>query len=140
MTFEARDSAAKIVPARFRQPTTEKIEDSGVRHCGQQTKWDNIGIYGAELAGYHQERELSRRALTSAFIRFSKTIQSSMDSTVEYYDPRSKRTSLVKCPSAPSLVREFQHEERRSAMEAPRILRVSAYPKPPPRLTNRSSN
>ncbi|KAL7642419.1 UNVERIFIED_CONTAM: hypothetical protein RMT77_006982 [Armadillidium vulgare] len=135
MTFEARDSAAKIVPARFRKPFPErpKAEDSGVRHSAAQTKWETLGLYETEFIRYHHEKELNRRALTSAFIKFSKNIQSSVDSTTEYYDMRGvPRSNLVKCPSAPSLIREFHHEERKT-MEAPRILRVSAFPRPPPR-------
>ncbi|MCL4136384.1 UNVERIFIED_CONTAM: hypothetical protein GTU68_015863 [Idotea baltica] len=136
MTFEARDSAAKIVPARFRKTFPEprsRNEDTGVRHSSAQTKWETLNVYGAELVRFHHEKELSRRAMTSAFIRFSKTIQSSMDSTTEYYEMRGgPRSNLVKCPSAPSLMREFQQDEKR-AMEAPRILRVSAFPRPPPR-------
>lgn len=142
MTFEARDSAAKIVPARFRKPFSErplKTDDPGVRHSSVQTKWETLGVYSSELSKYHQEKEeLSRKVMTSAFIKFSKTIQSSMDSTMEYYEFKGPRSNLVKCPSAPSLIREFQQEEKR-LIEAPRIHKVSAFARPPP-MRRLSSN
>lgn len=133
MTFEARDSAAKIVPARFRKTFPERSsrqEESGVRNSACQTKWETLGLYGSELMRQNG-RELSRRAMTFAFIQFSKNLQSSMDSAAEYYDSRGSRPQLVKCPSAPSLVRPFQQEARRVA-EAPRVLRVTARPAQPP--------
>ena len=142
MTFEARDSAAKIVPARFRKtfPERQNIHhDTGVRHCAAQTKWDTLSVYGSELMRTHHTRELSRRAMTSAFIRFSKNLQSSMDSALEYYEKGHR--PLVKCPSAPSLVREFHHDERRACgIEAPRILRVGVPPAPKPNVRRLSTN
>ncbi|XP_076054808.1 uncharacterized protein LOC143033356 [Oratosquilla oratoria] len=122
MTFEARDSAAKIVPAGFRKtyPERPRQEDTGFRNSASQTKWETLGVYGPELMR-HSNREVSRRAMTSAFIQFSKTIQSSMDSAVEYYEHHGHRP-LIKCPSAPSLIREVQHEDRRSgSAEVPQI-------------------
>ncbi|CAL4070424.1 unnamed protein product, partial [Meganyctiphanes norvegica] len=125
MTFEARDSAAKIVPARFRKPE-RKDDGPGVRNSSSQTKWEMLGLYGVDML--HQPRitghELSRRAMTSAFIHFSKNLQSSMDSTGEYYETRGSRPQLVKCPSAPSLVRPFQ-EEKRHHMDALRVVCIS---------------
>nr|XP_053631388.1 uncharacterized protein LOC128687855 [Cherax quadricarinatus] len=134
MTFEARDSAAKIVPARFRKTFPERKsneEDSGMRNSACQTKWETLGLYGSELMRQQNGRELSRRAMTFAFIQFSKNLQTSMDSAAEYYDSRGSRPQLVKCPSAPSLVRPFQQGERR-VNEPPRVLKVSARPAHPP--------
>ncbi|KAK7075510.1 hypothetical protein SK128_020908, partial [Halocaridina rubra] len=139
MTFEARDSAAKIVPARFRKTFPEREtrqEDSGVRNSSSQTKWETLGLYGSELMRHHNGRDLSRRAMTYAFIQFSKNLQTSMDSAAEYYEPRGSRPQLVKCPSAPSLVRPFHQDERR-IIEAPRVLRVSARPTQPPQSPRR---
>ncbi|XP_071542795.1 uncharacterized protein [Panulirus ornatus] len=134
MTFEARDSAAKIVPARFRKTFPERKsreEDTGMRNSSCQTKWETLGLYGSELLRYQSGRELSRRAMTFAFIQFSKNLQTSMDSAAEYYDSRGSRPQLVKCPSAPSLVRPFHQGERR-INEPPRVLRVTARPSHPP--------
>ncbi|XP_045608238.1 uncharacterized protein [Procambarus clarkii] len=134
MTFEARDSAAKIVPARFRKTFPERKgndEDASVRHSSCQTKWETLGLYGSELMRQQNGRELSRRAMTFAFIQFSKNLQTSLDSAAEYYDSRGSRPQLVKCPSAPSLVRPFQQGERR-VNEPPRVLKVAARPTNPP--------
>lgn len=134
MTFEARDSAAKIVPARFRKTFPERKsreEDNGMRNSSCQTKWETLGLYGSELLRYQNGRELSRRAMTFAFIQFSKNLQTSMDSAAEYYDSRGSRPQLVKCPSAPSLVRPFQQGDRR-VNEPPRVLRVTTRPSHPP--------
>ncbi|XP_068222402.1 uncharacterized protein [Palaemon carinicauda] len=139
MTFEARDSAAKIVPARFRKTFPERNsrqEDTGVRNSSSQTKWETLGLYGSELMRHQSGRELSRRAMTFAFIQFSKNLQTSMDSAAEYYDARGSRPQLVKCPSAPSLVRPFQQDERR-VIEPPRVLRVHARPAHPPQSPRR---
>lgn len=142
MTFEARDSAAKIVPARFRKPYPERSigrdEEGGVRHSACQTKWEALSLChqsqqdGASPAEEDAQRsELSRRAMTFAFIQFSKTLQTSIDSSAEYYDGRrGSRPQLAKCPSAPSLVPLFQKNERR-LVEPPRVLRVTTRPSQP---------
>ena len=141
MTFEARDSAAKIVPARFRKPFPEKQpqakeEEPGIRHTSAQTKWENNGVYGKEHTGKRDDKEVARRAMTSAFIKFSKTL-TSVESSCEYYNQQNSQ-NLIKCPSAPSLVREFLQEDKRQAgMEAPRILRVCA---PRPQVRRLSTN
>ena len=143
MTFEARDSAAKIVPARFRKPYPERSsvrdEEIGVRHSACQTKWEALSVChhsqqdgGSPAVEDPLRSELSRRAMTFAFIQFSKTMQTSIDSSTEYYDGRrGSRPHLVKCPSAPSLVPTFHKSERRLA-EPPRVLRVTARPSQPP--------
>ena len=139
MTFEARDSAAKIVPARFRKSFPEKPpikqENTRTRHSSVQTKWDSQGIYEGQCI--QNGREISRQALTSAFIKFSKTLQTSVDSSVEYYDQRGGGQPLVKCPSAPSLVPDVLQDKKVVGMEAPRILRVCA---PRPQVRRLSTN
>lgn len=150
MTFEARDSAAKIVPARFRKPFPERNngrdEEGGVRHSACQTKWEALSLChhsqqeGTSPAAEHPQRsELSRHAMTFAFIQFSKTLQTSIDSSGEYYDGRrGSRPHLAKCPSAPSLVPPFQRNERRLA-EPPRVLRVATRPSQPSTTPSRPS-
>ncbi|XP_018017719.2 uncharacterized protein LOC108674295, partial [Hyalella azteca] len=133
MTFEARDSAAKIVPARFRktfpEKPVEKDEDPGFRHSAAQTKWDPMAMHTADSYSSYNNKEFNRKAMTLAFIKFSKTFQKSVDSSAEYYDWKGVH-HLIKCPSAPSLVPECLKEERRQAgIEAPRILRV-CVPRP----------
>lgn len=142
MTFEARDSAAKIVPARFRKAFPDKPppkeEDPGIRHTSAQTKWETQGVYGKVTnCSQDESKEISRKVMTSAFIKFSKTLQTSVDSSAEYYDQKGGQ-QLVKCPSAPSLAPDFlQDDKRRAGMEAPRILRVCA---PRPQVRRLSTN
>lgn len=142
MTFEARDSAAKIVPARFRKSFPDKLplkdEEPGIRHTSAQTKWETQGVYSMQGSSKHDDnKEINRKAMTSAFIKFSKTLQTSVDSSTEYYDQKGGQ-QLIKCPSAPSLVREFLQEDKKQAgMEAPRILRVCA---PRPQVRRLSTN
>ncbi|KAF2347417.1 hypothetical protein FHG87_021830, partial [Trinorchestia longiramus] len=106
MTFEARDSAAKIVPARFRKTFPEKPvvkeDNPSIRHTAAQTKWDTQGMYTSGSYNSHCNKEFNRKAMTLAFIKFSKTFQKSVDSSAEYYDQKNTQ-HLIKCPSAPSL-------------------------------------
>lgn len=110
-----------------------------MRHTSCQTRWEALAVCGTAPSRHSKDpggngggRDVSRRAMTFAFIQFSKTLQTSIDSAAEYYDGRrGSRPHLVKCPSAPSLVPPFHQGERRLA-EPPRVLRVTARPPQPP--------
>lgn len=99
MTFEARDSAAKVVPARFRfnQHSTLKY----ARHqrprrstSSQTTKWDHqLGLFRINRTPSPNAHEISRKQLTAEFLRFSRHL----------YDKGVPTHPIKKSPSAPSL-------------------------------------
>ncbi|XP_017861460.1 PREDICTED: uncharacterized protein LOC108612909 isoform X2 [Drosophila arizonae] len=105
MTFEARDSAAKVVPARLRagagscnKTTTRSNQGSSAsqrRGMGaqyQSTRWDqHFGVFrsspgdphqqlqavaGAPSSGQTQAQPFDREALTAELINFSKSLSS----------------------------------------------------------------
>ncbi|KRG06147.1 uncharacterized protein LOC6582187 isoform X2 [Drosophila mojavensis] len=105
MTFEARDSAAKVVPARLRagagscnKTTTRSNQGSSAsqrRGMGaqyQSTRWDqHFGVFrsspgdphqqlqavaGAPSSGQTQAQPFDREALTTELINFSKSLSS----------------------------------------------------------------
>ncbi|XP_014250656.1 uncharacterized protein LOC106667300 [Cimex lectularius] len=100
MTFEARDSAAKVVPTpRTRQPSSYPARNKSSRMQGSvrsggdsrrstscQTKWEG-------RASPAPSDQISRRALTAAFVQFSRELGS-----------RPQVSGLNKSPSAPDLV------------------------------------
>ncbi|KAK0169049.1 hypothetical protein PV327_002796 [Microctonus hyperodae] len=111
MTFEARDSAAKVVPARFRfnQNSTLKY----ARHqrprrstSSQTTKWDHqLGLFRVSRLPSPNTSESSRRKqLTAEFIRFSKTIHD-----------KQNPNPIKKSPSAPSLVMKKSPSKRKAS-------------------------
>ncbi|EDW18367.1 uncharacterized protein LOC6582187 isoform X1 [Drosophila mojavensis] len=106
MTFEARDSAAKVVPARLRagagscnKTTTRSNQGSSAsqrRGMGaqyQSTRWDqHFGVFrsspgdphqqlqavaGAPSSGQTQAQPFDREALTTELINFSKSLSAS---------------------------------------------------------------
>jgi hypothetical protein len=102
MTFEARDSAAKVVPARFKPkaspPRSRGDDGSGRRSAGCQTRWDNLGVFRAVAQGAttlglatplasalpSPAVSVNRREMKAAFVHFSRTIQSSVDSAGKF--------------------------------------------------------
>lgn len=101
MTFEARDSAAKVVPARFRfsQGSTLKYarNQRPRRSTSSQTsKWDHqLGLFRINKTPSPNAYEISRKQLTAEFLRFSKNLN-------EKNNPQIN--TIKKSPSAPSLV------------------------------------
>lgn len=105
MTFEARDSAAKVGPTRVKyatahphrhsklSPAVSNKLHSSVRTDSRRstTKWEQTAVYRA--AGSPAAEALDRRALTAAFIQFSKNLQQAGPVT----------STLSKSPSAPNL-------------------------------------
>ncbi|XP_017843045.1 uncharacterized protein LOC108600157 isoform X2 [Drosophila busckii] len=105
MTFEARDSAAKVVPARLRAGAGSCNKTGGRSNQGssasqrrgmgaqyQSTRWDqHFGVFrsspgdahqaaaGGAAAGQHQQQQqqpFDREALTAELIKFSKSLSS----------------------------------------------------------------
>ncbi|XP_014472568.1 PREDICTED: uncharacterized protein LOC106743336 [Dinoponera quadriceps] len=99
MTFEARDSAAKVVPARFRFSQASTIKSSKSQRnrrstSSQTTKWDHqLGLFRVNRSPSPSTHEVSRKQLTAEFMQFSK-------------DMREKGVthSMKKSPSAPTLI------------------------------------
>ncbi|XP_076174651.1 uncharacterized protein LOC143150344 [Ptiloglossa arizonensis] len=99
MTFEARDNAAKVVPARFRfnQPSTIKsIRNQRNRRSisSQTTKWDHqLGVFKMNRSPSPSVHEVLRKQLTAEFMQFSKEM-----------NEKQASHSIKKSPSAPTLV------------------------------------
>ncbi|XP_055846468.1 uncharacterized protein LOC129912290 [Episyrphus balteatus] len=108
MTFEARDSAAKVVPARFKAVTNSKTNirsnsssassqrrANGVSY--QNTRWDHhLGVFRSSPAEPPQPAQLDRQALTAALIHFSKTLGNTNQQP-------PKQEKLQRCGSVPNL-------------------------------------
>lgn len=70
MTFEARDSAAKVVPARFKMNNTS-VSCGHVSHAG--SGHGSLRTSGSQTATLqHQHAQPDRRAITQSFMQFSK--------------------------------------------------------------------
>ncbi|XP_076633591.1 uncharacterized protein LOC143347876 isoform X2 [Colletes latitarsis] len=107
MTFEARDNAAKVVPARFRfnQPSTIKsIRNQRNRRSisSQTTKWDHqLGVFRMNRSPSPSIHEVLRKQLTAEFMQFSKEI-----------NEKQAGHSIKKSPSAPTLVEKKSPRKR----------------------------
>ncbi|KAG8260301.1 hypothetical protein J6590_100009, partial [Homalodisca vitripennis] len=107
MTFEARDSAAKVVPTRLKYSTTHPHRHSklspavssklhsSVRTDSRRstTKWEQTAVFRAPAVSPAASEALNRRALTAAFIQFSKNLQQA----------GPMQPAISKSPSAPNL-------------------------------------
>lgn len=129
MTFEARDSAAKVVPARLKYNNTIKSSplsknqpserSDSRRSTSCQTKWDNqMGLFqvSSNKAGSVRgdirgtspcgSEIINRRALTAAFVQFSRALQNrqpSTDSGSSRHCVQPTTNAIPKSPSAPNL-------------------------------------
>ncbi|XP_011498501.1 PREDICTED: uncharacterized protein LOC105362713 [Ceratosolen solmsi marchali] len=107
MTFEARDSAAKVVPARFRfsqasSLKTTKSQRNRKSTSSQTSKWDHqLGLFRVNRSPSPSLRDASRRQLTAEFVQFSKTLQD-----------KGLASPMKKSPSAPSLVEKKSPKRR----------------------------
>ncbi|KAK2585892.1 hypothetical protein KPH14_010480 [Odynerus spinipes] len=98
MTFEARDSAAKVVPARFRfnQSTLKGTRNQRNRRSTscQTTKWDHqYGLFRINRSLSPSAHEISRRQLKAELLRFSRDLHE-----------KGVSHSIKKSPSAPILI------------------------------------
>ncbi|CAO1358104.1 unnamed protein product [Diamesa serratosioi] len=77
MTFEARDSAAKVVPARFKVNPGQRGRSGGQgsrRTTRQSSRWEqHLGLFKSSPGG---EIPTDRNALTAALVHFSRTLGS----------------------------------------------------------------
>lgn len=111
VTFEARDSAAKVVPSRLKysatytashrhsklSPAVSSKFHSSVRTDSRRntSKWgDPTAVYRAPTGSPAANDAIDRRALTAAFIQFSKTL---------HQTNQPVQATLSKSPSAPNL-------------------------------------
>ncbi|XP_053593773.1 uncharacterized protein LOC103580750 [Microplitis demolitor] len=112
MTFEARDSAAKVVPARYRfNQSSSSIKYSRnprprrSTSC-QTTRWDHqLGLFRVNRSPSPSAHEIARKQLTAEFMRFSRNL----------YDKGSPTHPLKKSPSAPSLVMKKSPSKRKAS-------------------------
>jgi hypothetical protein len=164
MTFEARDSAAKVVPARFKFNNTIKASPLSKKQLSErsdsrrstscQTKWDNhIGLYGASSNKTGSGRDdtggtspcgsevVNRRALTAAFVQFSRALQNRQPST----DSGSFRlysqpiiNAITRSPSAPNLFvdNSLNSDNQNQTLIKPQT--VSPSPKSRPKISDNS--
>ncbi|CAK9822958.1 hypothetical protein ANTRET_LOCUS1387 [Anthophora retusa] len=99
MTFEARDNAAKVVPARFRFNQTSTIKNTRNQRnrrstSSQTTKWDHqLGLFRVNRSPTPSIHEVSRKQLTAEFMQFSKEL-----------NQKQAGHSIKKSPSAPTLI------------------------------------
>ncbi|KMQ87413.1 transmembrane protein 200a [Lasius niger] len=99
MTFEARDSAAKVVPARYRFNQASTLKGSKSQRnrrstSSQTTKWDHqLGLFRVNRSPSPSTHEVSRKQLTAEFMQFSKDLRE-----------KGVAHSIKKSPSAPTLV------------------------------------
>ncbi|XP_023247616.1 uncharacterized protein LOC106639028 [Copidosoma floridanum] len=105
MTFEARNSAAKVMPARFRfnnAQQTQSVKTGAKNHqrsrkstSSQTSKWDHqLGLFRTNRSPSPSLRESSRRRqlLTAEFVQFSKALED-----------RGVTRPIKRSPSAPVL-------------------------------------
>ncbi|XP_070157879.1 uncharacterized protein [Polyergus mexicanus] len=99
MTFEARDSAAKVVPARYRFNQASTLKGSKSQRnrrstSSQTTRWDHqLGLFKVNRSPSPSTHEVSRKQLTAEFMQFSKNLQE-----------KGVAHSIKKSPSAPTLI------------------------------------
>ncbi|KYQ51101.1 hypothetical protein ALC60_09748 [Trachymyrmex zeteki] len=99
MTFEARDSAAKVVPARYRYNQASTVRSSKSQRnrrstSSQTTKWDHqLGLFRVNRSPSPSTHEVSRKQLTAEFMQFSKDLRE-----------KGIAHSIKKSPSAPTLI------------------------------------
>ncbi|EFA11373.1 hypothetical protein TcasGA2_TC011532 [Tribolium castaneum] len=115
MTFEARDSAAKVVPARLKLSTNGPPSGSYSGYAGHThggySGHGSLRTSGSQTGSVHQQASHSharsgatdRRALTESFLNFSRGLSLKSQRTSSLKIPQG---SINKSPSAPNLVLE----------------------------------
>ncbi|XP_023230560.1 uncharacterized protein LOC111630655 [Centruroides sculpturatus] len=126
MTFEARDTAAKIVPVWLRKGRNLAIPGTATSsRRSSQTSWERF-------LSRSRRRKRERTAVTQALIDFSLQIQNSVDS--RNISTASDRNALRKCPSDPMIFRRTCNEQ----IADTKPLQLSSTPQPS--STQRDSN
>lgn len=109
MTFEARDNAAKVVPARFRFNQTSTIKNTRNQRnrrstSSQTTKWDHqLGVFKVNRSPSPSIHEVSRKQLTAEFMQISKELSE-----------KQAGHSIKKSPSAPTLIEKKSPRKKTS--------------------------
>ncbi|XP_055930146.1 uncharacterized protein LOC129960628 [Argiope bruennichi] len=134
MTFEARDTAAKIVPIWFKRTRIHVVSGgSGSTPSGRSSKasWERFLSQqrSSEDAGD------TRTAVTQALVNFSKYLQNSVDTNkLQLQNPNAKNQQIRKCPSEPSLAKNLRDANGNNLPEAMMLLETST-PQPSQRTT-----
>ena len=112
MTFEARDSASKVVPARFRKPHLES--DEPIKEKTKQpvkkvvTKMDkSVGPNFIPVVKDVRKIE-NRQELINAYLQFSNKIQDYLDHICDKGSKYKLNPVIHKSPSAPCLNHQFR--------------------------------
>lgn len=98
MTFEARDSAAKVMPARFRLNQSSTLKNPKNQRnrkstYSQTSKWDHqLGLFRTNRSPSPSLRDSSRRQQKAEFLQFSKILEN-----------KGIAGPMKKSPSAPTL-------------------------------------
>ncbi|CAH1115452.1 unnamed protein product [Psylliodes chrysocephalus] len=143
MTFEARDSAAKVVPARFKLSTTGPGPPSicghgscSSRHSSLKTSAVQVQTMAQHPHQHTHQRahchsaSADRRALTQSFLHFSRGL--ALDTQQNKNLLKIPQGSINRSPSAPDLVleRSGKTEQPPSPQQVRTPLPLKANPKP----------
>ncbi|XP_034948412.1 uncharacterized protein [Chelonus insularis] len=118
MTFEARDSAAKVVPARFRFNQNSTLKHTRSQRprrstSSQTSKWDHqLGLFRVNRTPSPGTHEISRKQLTAEFLRFSRNL----------HEKGVPTHPIKKSPSAPSLAIKKSPSRRKSKLTSCALL------------------
>ncbi|XP_056633705.1 uncharacterized protein LOC130898996 [Diorhabda carinulata] len=109
MTFEARDSAAKVVPARFKLSTTGPPSVCGhgscsSRHSSLKTSAVQVQTMTQHPYTHQSTSSTDRRALTQSFLHFSRGL--ALETQQNKNLLKLPQGSINRSPSAPDLVLE----------------------------------
>lgn len=137
MTFEARDTAAKIVPIWFRRTRIHVVSGgSGSTPSGRSSKasWERF----LSQQRPSEDAADSRSAVTQALVNFSKTLQNSIDANkIPQHNPyvsNQQAAGMRKCPSEPSLGKILRDANGNNLPESVALLEAST-PQPSQRTT-----
>ncbi|XP_023218286.1 uncharacterized protein LOC111620572 [Centruroides sculpturatus] len=135
MTFEARDTATKIVPSFFRKSRIHAVQAMGsspTRHSSD-TSWERF-LANSCWRGEGSQR--SRSVVTRELKNFSKKLQSSMDSAkIVIVEDGRNICNMKKCPSEPfvSKIHELPTEKEDSEQKKETLQLPTEMGKPKPK-------
>ncbi|CAG9818823.1 unnamed protein product [Phaedon cochleariae] len=133
MTFEARDSAAKVVPARFKMSTTIPQASVCTAHSGY-SRHGSLKTSGVQTTSASQHSHChpgDRRALTQSFVSFSRGLV--LDNQTNKMLLKVPQGSINRSPSAPDLALERAGSNEQSTspvLNHPQPLKAATARKP----------
>lgn len=137
MTFEARDTAAKIVPIWFKRTRIHVVSGgSGSTPSGRSSKasWERF----LSQQRSSEDAADNRTAVTEELVNFSKFLQNSVDTNkFPFQKPvvnNQQIISIRKCPSEPSLVKSQRDANGNNLPETMTVFEAST-PQPSQRTT-----